>query len=139
MRKGISILFALVMIISGAHFTIATHYCGGKVAATKVSLSGKLASCGMEGTEESCPLSGNRLTTHCCDNKVLTIGIFNNFTGPVSFVDKISRNILSNCYITISQSLKYSSIIDHFYTDTSPPERFSPSAVDLNNICTFRI
>jgi hypothetical protein len=33
------------------HLTVATHYCG-EVAASRISLSGKLASCGMEVADE---------------------------------------------------------------------------------------
>jgi hypothetical protein len=104
-RKGISILFALVMILSGAHYIIATHYCGGEVADTKVSLSGKLASCGMEGAEKSCPISGNNLKTHCCSNKTTTIGIINNFTAPVVSPEEIVQNLQKILYAPVRQSL----------------------------------
>jgi len=31
------------------HISIATHFCGDRISATKLSVSGELASCGMEG------------------------------------------------------------------------------------------
>ena len=139
MRKGISILFTLVIILSGAHFTIATHFCGGVVAATKVSLSGKLASCGMEETYGSCPSSNNQIATHCCDNSVITIGIINNFTSPVSFQEENTQNNVHILYLSISQSFQTLAFFNHLYTDIGPPGWFSASAVDLNDICVFRI
>jgi len=139
MKKGASILFALVILLSGTHITIATHYCGGKVAASKVSLSGILASCGMEGTEESCPIPGNYLATHCCDDQMNTIGIVNNFTSPISLLLENARNILQVYYVPDSQSFHSITVSNNFYTSISPPGRFSPNAVSLNDICVFRI
>ncbi len=36
------------MLASGMKVSIDRHYCGGQLAATKISVTGKLASCGME-------------------------------------------------------------------------------------------
>lgn len=139
MRKGISILFALVIFLSGAHITIATHYCGGKVFATKVSLSGELASCGMEGTERSCPLHGNQLTTHCCDNQIVIAGINNNFTSPVSFLQDNDQNILQVYYIPVNQSFHSLLSTITSYTSFNPPGSFLTSTVNLEDICVHRI
>ena len=139
MRKGISILFALIMILSGAQFTIATHYCGGKIAATKVSLSGKLASCEMEDNHGNCTLPGNHFSNHCCDNQVTIIGIVNNFKDPVSIQHEVRRNIAQYLYIPVNQSLYSIPVFNHLYTNTGPPGWFTPSSVNLDNICTFRI
>ena len=46
--------------------TVATHYCGGEIAGSKVSFSGKVASCGMEDDKNSQPSTDTYLTTHCC-------------------------------------------------------------------------
>jgi len=139
MRKGISILYALMMLLSGAQYTIAIHYCGGEVAATKVSLSGQLASCGMATTETSYPSSGNHFAKHCCDNKVVTIGIINNFTAPVSIQEVNPKNILQILFLPVSQSFYYIPDSSFLYTDIGPPGGFSASAVKLNDICAFRI
>jgi hypothetical protein len=139
MRKGIAILFALVILLSGAHLTIATHYCGGKVAATKVSLSGKLASCGMGGTEESCSLPGSHVTTHCCENQLTIIGIINNFIAPASIQTENTQNILQIFYLPVIQSFHYISDSNYSYTNIGPPGEFSATAVNLNDICVFRI
>ena len=139
MKKGASILFALVILLSGTHLTIATHFCGSNVAASKVSLSGKLVSCGMEGTEGSCPLPGNHLATHCCDDQVTTIGIVNNFTSPISLLKENAQNILQVYYVHVSQSFHSITVSNNFYTSISPPGRFSTNSVNLNDICVFRI
>jgi hypothetical protein len=139
MRKAFSILFILVIMLSGAHFTIAIHYCGGKVAATKISLSGKLASCGMESTTESCPLPGKNLATHCCEDIITTVGIVNNFTQPDFFQINITQNNIQPFYSPVSQSFSFVTNSDHICTNTGPPGRFPASAVNLHDICAFRI
>jgi hypothetical protein len=139
MRKGVSILFALVMMISSAHLTIATHYCGGEVAARKISLSGKLATCGMEDSKESCPSSGILLKKHCCENNVVTIGIANNFTAPVSIQKADNQNIQDLSSFPLNHFYHFISGFNQSFTNIHPPGGFSATSVDLNNICAFRI
>jgi hypothetical protein len=139
MRKGVSILFALVVIISSAHLTIATHYCGGEVAARKISFSGKLATCGMENSKESCPSSEKQLKTHCCENRVVTIGIVNNFITPVSIQKADNQNIQDLCSFPVNHFYHFISGFNQSFTNIHPPGGYSATAVDLNNICAFRI
>jgi hypothetical protein len=139
MRKGITILFVVIILLSGAQFTIATHFCGDKVAATKVSLSGKLASCGMESSDKIFPSSGSYLKSHCCDNKIATIGILNNFTAPVSICTENTQNFLSIYYLPVSQRAHSNSVTNVFYTSISPPGKFTAPSVNLEGICVFRI
>lgn len=142
MKKGVSILIVLVIIFSGVNFTIATHYCGGRVAATKVSLSGKLASCGMQETEESCPLPGNHLTSHCCDNKLTTIGIVNNYTVPVlvSIQKDNTQNLLYKNYSPVNQSFNIISVSNNLCTNMHhPPWKLLTTEVSPDKICVFLI
>jgi hypothetical protein len=139
MRKVFSILFALVMMISSAHFTIATHYCGGEVAARKISLSGTLATCGMEDSKENCASPGMHVKTPCCDNKVVTVGIVNNFTSPVSIQIANTQNIQDLFFLQVNLFYHSISGFNQSFTNIHPPGGFSASAVDLNNICAFRI
>ena len=43
------------------HISVATHYCGGQIAASRVTLTGKLASCGMEGPAKGVTFSRGKL------------------------------------------------------------------------------
>jgi hypothetical protein len=139
MRKGLSILFAFILLLSGAQFCIAIHFCGDKIAATKISLSGKLASCGMESNKEISPSPGMHLTSHCCDNKVATIGIINNFTPPVSINTENTQNFQNIYYLPVSQLFYSNTASNVFYTSISPPGRFAVTSVDLDDICLSRI
>lgn len=126
-------------MLSPARLTIAIHYCSGEVAATKVSLSGKLASCGMESTEKSFPVPGNNLTNHCCDNQVTTIGILNNFTTPGTLPLENPHKIQKAFYVPVSQIVHSIIATSTLYTSFDPPGRFLTSTVSLPDICVFRI
>lgn len=127
------------MLLSGAHLTVAKHFCGGRIAAERISLSGKLASCGMEGTEDTCPVSGNRVNTQCCDDQISTFGMINIFTAPVTVQSENTENIPYLYCLPVIESYNSINGVNISYTDTGPPGRFSASAVNLSDICIFRI
>jgi hypothetical protein len=75
MKKVISISLTFLVLTAMLHLSVATHYCGGKIAASKISLSGKLASCGMEDDEKDLPQTDSHFASHCCDNVLVFYGI----------------------------------------------------------------
>jgi hypothetical protein len=139
MKKGTSISLVLLMIAVMLHFSVAAHYCGGKVVASQVSLTGKLANCGMEGSEKELPLHGINLSKHCCDDVLISFLIDNNYTPsfPVfqnSFQDNFQILSIQAEYPVlslVSSNLKY--------TNASPPGVMRVTNVDLSDICVFRI
>jgi hypothetical protein len=139
MRKGVSILFILVMMLSAARLTIAIHYCSGKFVAAKVSLSGKVASCGMVSTEKNFPLPGNNLISHCCDDQITTIGICNLFTSTGFFFTENLKNLHHIFQLPVSQSFHSTAVYSNFYTSISPPGRLTAAVVNFDDICVLRI
>jgi len=121
------------------HITIATHFCGGVVAASKISLSGELASCGMEETENSIPVTGNYLSSHCCHDEVSVYAIDNNYTPSFSVIKEFSQNILQVFYFPVSFSFYSLTAFKSLHTTASPPGRLMASAVSMADICVFRI
>ena len=68
------------MLTAMLHLSIATHYCGGHLAALKVSINGKLASCNMECLEKASPLTGLQLIPQCSVDVVTFYAIDSNYT-----------------------------------------------------------
>jgi hypothetical protein len=139
MKKGTSISLVLLMIAVMLHFSVAAHYCGGKVVASQVSFTGKLANCGMEGSEKELPLHGINLSKHCCDDVVISFVTDNNYTPsyPVlqnSFQDNYQILDIPAGYPVLSPA--GSNLI---YTNASPPGLMRVTNVDLSDICVFRI
>jgi hypothetical protein len=121
------------------HISIATHYCGGKEVASIVSLTGKLADCGMEGSEKQLPQQGTSISNHCCDNYVTFCGISSNYSPTYSFIPESYQNNFQVLAIPVELSAKSQININPLYSNVSPPGALMSTCVDLSDICVFRI
>ena len=139
MKKLLSISFALLILLSGMHFTIATHYCGGVFAATKASISGELASCGMEGLVDEYSSPGIHLKKHCCDDKVSALAVDHNFAPSFTNFTTFAQHILQIYIIPVSNELHSLTSVNLISTSVSPPDNFLVHAVSLPKICVFLI
>jgi len=138
-KKLLPISFALLILFTGIHFTVATHYCGGKLAASKVSFSGELASCDMEGLVDECFIHGNHLNLNCCNNKVSAFAVDYFYAPSFSEITTFAQHILQ-IFILPAYKVGHSLIaINLISTDVSPPDNFLVSAVSLPKICVFII
>jgi hypothetical protein len=138
MKKILSILLASFILVSGMHFTIATHYCGGERAASKVSFTGELASCGME-TDEDYRLPGINIEKHCCDNHVSAFTVDHNY-APSYFEFNAFAQILLQVFIVPASISDHSlTAFNLLNTDIIPSDIILVNAVSLPKICVFRI
>ena len=139
MKRGLSISLSLLMLIGLVHFSVATHHCDYMGVASKVSFSGKLASCGMENSEDSWPVSGINLSSHCCDDVVAFYGIDTNFIPSFSVVPESFQYSFQVLNIPNELSVVHSAALTPFYTSIDPPGVLMSTNVDLTDICVFRI
>lgn len=128
------------MLAAVLHLSVATHYCGGKESAMKVSLSGKLADCGMEGSEKKLPLlPGTNLTKHCCNDVITFCGTDSNYAPSFSFVPESFQYNFQVFEIPAGLSINSCKDLIPSYTNVSPPGVLMSTNVDLSDICVFRI
>jgi len=139
MKKLLSISFAFLILLSGMHFTIATHYCGGELSASKVSFSGKLASCGMESDANQCASQGIHPVADCCHNKVSTLAVDQNYAPTFTFFKSFSPNLLQIFEVPACIQIHSLTAVTLLCSDGSPPGNFLVSAVSLPKICSFLI
>jgi hypothetical protein len=137
-KKFYTIFLAILILLGGMHISFATHYCGGKFAASKISVSGEHASCGMEGTEASCPSPGDHFKRHCCDDEMSVYSIDNTYTPSFTDLSELSQNILQVFTLRVSDTLNAISTKDSLLTNVCPPGIIFTSAVSLVDICVFR-
>jgi hypothetical protein len=134
MRKVLAIPVIILILFSGITVNLAFHYCGGHLAAKKISLSGGLASCGME-TETS-----NDQTTiknFCCKNSLSSYTFTNIYLppAPVKNDHEIQEFPVTDIFLpAVTEELFISCEIP-----ARPPGIFSPSYVELDVICILRI
>jgi hypothetical protein len=94
MKKILSILFALAILLSGMNLTVATHLCGSYHAVTKINFSGKPASCGMRSETLPETSSQTRLASHCCENFIAVYTVDQNYTPSENHVAGIQQPVL---------------------------------------------
>ena len=139
MKKVLSILFASLILLSGLHVSMASHYCGGELAAVKWSLSHDKATCDMEMSVPSCASDNNISQESCCKDKITNFVVDNNYNLSSLELNKPELRLLQVFYIpqnsvqsTFSSTLASNPIVQ-------PPGNFLPNAVYQSFICVFVI
>ena len=136
--KGIfAILIAVVMLASGMTVSIDRHYCGGELAETKISVSGKLASCGMETVHNDCPNLPS-VDKKCCDDQITFFRISSKYL-PEYFRLSYSSDFKDITSVPECNDLFRESNLAVNWTWEFPPGEKLKSAPALSEICVFRI
>jgi hypothetical protein len=138
MKKLLSISLASMIFFSGMHISIASHFCGGNLAAVKWSLSGEMATCGMETGDNSSSEQEN-ITSACCLNQLSFYSVDNNYNISSTQLPEPSCKVIPLIYAPFDLFLCSSTKTFSNFTNVFPPGLFSPSAVNLPDICVFRI
>jgi hypothetical protein len=138
MRKILAIPVITLILFTGIKVNFATHWCGGSVAATKVSLSGELATCGMEhqGDKRS---EADLYKNLCCDDVLKTYSFSCNYIPSYSIENHIFRQV--DFIADVAVVLKPGDMIPNTCSDETirPPGTYEPSSVDLQVLCISRI
>jgi hypothetical protein len=136
MKKVLAISLALLIMFTGVTVNVAVHYCGGMIAAKKVSLSGELASCGMARQEVGKPGINN---TPVCSNSLSAYMLNNNFVSSlvlsIDFVKMFSADAETHAVLVpgTMPDLKDPAF------NNRPPGSGYPNDVRLECICIYRI
>ncbi|MFZ4582676.1 MAG: HYC_CC_PP family protein [Paludibacter sp.] len=138
MKKIISILFAILILLSGMHLSVATHWCGGEVSQVKLSFAHEKASCGMCGEEESIPVNGIS-SEGCCKDEMSFYVVDSNFSPSTFQTYQPTYQFLQVFDIpkTIGILFLHTNSITNI--NVQPPGNYIASAVSLPDICVFRI
>jgi len=139
MKKGISISLIILISIGMLHLSVANHYCGGKIAASKVSLSGHLANCGMEVTNIQVPHTGTNFTKRCCNDVVISYPIDSYYVPSFSSVPDTYQYKFQILSVPVLSSFNPISNLKLPDTNVIPPGVLMSTQVDLSAICIFRI
>ncbi len=139
MKKGFPILFTLLMLATILHLSLATHYCDGKEVATKVSFSGKLASCKNDCLESELPVTGENFTKHCCDDVLMICGIANYYEPTFSFVPESHHYNFQFIALHNGLSVRLFKDLVTFSSNVNLSGVLTFTDPDLSDICVFRI
>ena len=139
MKKLLSISLALLMLLSGMQLTISMHYCGGELADSKVSLTGHIASCGMEGLVDECTDPGSHMESSCCNNQVSVYAVDQNYSPSFSEFKAFSQTVLQVFFIPENNTFLSHPSLLQTNSGANPPGNYLAAAVSLPKICVFRI
>lgn len=137
MRNLLAILFAALIMLSGMHPVVSTHFCCGSLAAVKWSFSGENASCGMSVTGESS--SETIVKSLCCENEKAVFSTDENYTPSLfhfALTPELTSIILS---IPLSVLISEVSATSSYFYTGSPPGDSDSGKTSLSGLCTFRI
>jgi hypothetical protein len=138
MKSVLSISLSVLILFSGINIRYAAHYCGGNVVATKISLSGELATCGMEPGEAN-NSSSVTIKTHCCEDITSQFTINNTYVASLSTTDLPGQKIIDNGFFSLDHLIIRGYPLINFFNDIRPPGNIH-SITDLASVlCTFRI
>jgi hypothetical protein len=136
--KGIfTIISSVVILASGMTFSIDRHYCGGELAGTRISVSGKLASCGMEKVQNDCSNQPS-MDKKCCDDQVTYYRISSKYL-PEYFRFTYTPDFKDITSVPVCNVLIRGSDLAVNLTYEFPPGEKLKSAPALSEICVFRI
>lgn len=136
MKRLFAILFAMLIILSGMHLTLAVHLCGGEISDTKLSIARENASCGMCGEETN----NNTLEAEgCCDEEIYPYAVDTNYSPSFSKVNETAQQLLPVFLIPAFIGLISDNSNSYVNTNARPPGEFLASAVSLPGICVFLI
>lgn len=140
MKKILSILFASLILVSGMHLSLAVHYCGGDLVASKISLSEQKAECGMESGKSECPIHGkNEVNSNCCKNEVTVYSVDGTYRTSSFEFKQFTSNLLQVFYVPSSIGLSNNLYNLAYIANVSPPINLMVRQVNLPDICVFRI
>jgi len=140
MKNLLSILFAVLILLSGMHLTLATHLCGGEVSAVKLSFAHEKASCGMCGEAQNTSADKTISTEGCCKDEMSYYTVDTNYNPSSFHINKPVDQLLQVFYIP--ENIGFTSFRSLYHANTNvqqPPGEYSASAVDRPLICVFRI
>lgn len=137
MKGAFTILIGVFMLTSGMTVSIDKHYCGGELAETKLSFSGRLASCGMEDVHNDCP-NQPYMDNKCCDDLLTFYRISSKYI-PEYFKLSYTAYFKDIPSAPECNALFRGPYMDVYRSWELPPGEKLKSAPSLSEICVYRI
>ena len=139
MKKIFSIFFAALILLSGMHLSIATHWCGGEIAQVKVSVTLENATCGTCGENEINTIEKSVSNESCCKDEMSFYVVDSNYSPSTLQINYNANQLLHVFDIPKTIRIQSNYTNSTLNTNVQPPGNFSASAVSLPHICVFLI
>ena len=138
MKKILSILFALLIFLSGMHFSLAIHLCEGKLFGSKFSFSGNHVSCGMESKSENSG-KGYHLSSECCDDQLISFTVEQDFAPSSVWINDVKTHELPVFFLPANTAVNFQKLFRSPMSDGSLCLADPIHELQPEDICVFRI
>jgi hypothetical protein len=138
MKFFLSIPLSLLILFSGINIRYAAHFCGGNFVATKISLSGELATCGME-TREGNNSSLMTFKSHCCEDITSDYVVSNSYIPSTPVIDTPVQKVVETQFYPAEKLIICQYPFTYLHTDIKPPGNTGSIADSQPVLCIFRI
>lgn len=137
MKRILSFSLALLLLASGMNLTVASHYCGGKLAQVKWSFNQELAGCGMEGEHDAS--QGVVVEQPCCQDQISSYSTDGQYQIQSLELKKLTPQVLAFFSAPLSLLSNTQQPASRVLTPVFPPGKVSPNQVTQESICVFLI
>lgn len=138
MKTVLSIPLIVLIVFSGISISFASHYCGGSVAATRVSLTGELATCGMEKPSINHSFL-NIYTNKCCEDVVTAYSVSNNYVYSSSLICDPCKHIIPIMFMPRRDQISLKLFHKSSDTNVRPPGISIRNMISQPVLCIFLI
>lgn len=138
MKRYLPVFLSIILVISGLHLSVISHYCGGKRVQTEVSFDPHAASCGMENDQSEAKRETALHAPDCCSNRA-AIYATDDFYQFSSCAFKPVKTTVQTVFLAptnTGNSFYHSHLLR--YTQIHPPG-FIPLGITPETLCVFRI
>ncbi|MHB9056676.1 MAG: HYC_CC_PP family protein [Paludibacteraceae bacterium] len=139
MKKLFSLFFAAMILLSGMHLSLDSHYCEGELAAVKLSVDNEKAACGMEMTGETNSDKPVVSDESCCKDEMSVFTVDSNYHPASLQMNEPAKQLLQVFYIPPTIGIQFNHTNSTLNANVQPPGKFIACAVSLPDICVFRI
>lgn len=138
MKKLLSILTALLILVSGMHFTMSMHFCDDSLAAVTLSAGGGDASCGMPSA--ALPADGSEvISVNCCHNSNLEYSV-DDYSPSVQLNFQDVTPLQSFLFILpVTEPVEKANKISIYRNLIFPEKDLMAGSVPIEGLCEYRI
>lgn len=136
MKKVFTILFLFVLLLSGMTVRYSAHYCQGTFIASRLSLTGEDASCGMNSEKDKSKEA--QFSTLMCVNEITTYTFIDNYVYSPHISDA-GKHLHDNIGLPIVINPKMSLIPAPEEFKVFPPGSPGQLRSESEVLCIFRI
>ena len=118
-----------MIFLSGMHLSVATHLCGGEIAAVKLSFTHENAGCGMCAVEQLPTINQSIESESCCKDQMSFLAVDSNYSPSTLQIQQPVQTLLQVFDIPNTLGILFNDTNSTTNANVQPPGNYIASAV----------